>query len=384
MSAGDETTVADADSEELLALREAVRDFLAARSDEAAVREVMIGERGYDEKVWSQMAEQLGLQSLVLPEAHGGDDAGFVALSVVLEEMGRALLPAPFFSSVVLAATALVAAGDDEAAGRLLPGIAAGTTLATLAAPGPDGAWHTGEGALAVAASPADGGGLVLDGTAGIVLDGATADEILLVVAAPEGPTLVSVPGDASGLTRTALRTLDPTRRFASLTLAQTPATVIGQPGAAGPVLAQVLDVATAALAAEQVGGARACLETATAYAKDRVQFGRQIGSFQAVKHKLADMLARVQLADAAAREAAAVLDGADPEGDPGVASAVAHIVASEAYMSVAAENIQVHGGIGFTWEHPAHLYFRRAKSSQLLFGGPNAYHERLLARVGI
>ncbi|MDT3441979.1 MULTISPECIES: acyl-CoA dehydrogenase family protein [unclassified Pseudofrankia] len=372
---------------ELEELRAATRDFLTAKADEAAVRAAAASDRGYDEKVWAQMAEQLGLQALALPAEHGGDGAGMTALSVVLGELGRVLLPAPFFSSVVLAGTALAAAGDADAARRLLPGIAAGTTLAALAAPGRDGGWDLdgadARGGLAVAAEPGQCG-VTLDGSAPLVVDGAGADVVLVVAAGPAGPTLCAVDGTAVGLTRTSLPTLDLTRRVARLDFWSTPATVVGEPGGAAGVLRRVLDVATAALAAEQVGGARACLDAATAYAKDRVQFGRPIGTFQAVKHKCADMFTRIQVADAAAREAAAALDGAAGAPDPGVAAAVAHVVCSEAFMAVAAENIQVHGGIGFTWEHPAHLYFRRAKSSQLLFGGPAVYHERLLARAGM
>jgi len=366
---------------ELAELRTAVRDFLSAKSGEEQVRQVMESERGYDEAVWAQMAEQLGLQALALPAEHGGDGYGFVELAVVLEEMGRALLPSPFLSTIVLAGSALVAAGDAGAQAAHLPGIATGKTTATLAVAEADGAWDT--ASLATTAIRGDKG-WTLRGEKCFVLDGATADLILVVARTDEGPTLFSVGGDAPGLTRTPLRTLDATRRLARLDLADVPAVAVGEPGAAAAVVDRVLDLAMTALAAEQVGGARACLEASASYARERVQFGRPIGSFQAVKHKCADMLVRLQLADAAAREAADAVAGVDGAPDPGVAAAVAHVVCSEAYMFVAAENIQVHGGIGFTWEHPAHLYYRRAKSSQLLFGGPAVYYERLLSRMGV
>ncbi|ONH55520.1 acyl-CoA dehydrogenase [Frankia sp. CcI49] len=386
MSESAGTTGGEADGTELEELRSAIRDFLATKSHEAAVRAAIVSDRGYDEKVWTQMAEQLGLQSLALPEEYGGDGFGYVALGVVLEELGRALLPAPFFSSVVLAGTALVAAGDAEAAGRILPGVAAGTTTATLAVPDRDGHWEVASaaGLLGVTATAAGGRSITLDGSAPLVLDGSTADVVLVVADTKDGPALFAVDGAAPGLTRTGLRTLDLTRRFARLNFAGTPATVVGEPGSAAQVVGRVLDVATTALAAEQAGAARACLEASTSYAKERMQFGRPIGTFQAVKHKCADMLTRVQIADAAAREAAAALDGVEGAPEPAVAAAVAHVVCSEGFMAVAAENIQVHGGIGFTWEHAAHLYYRRAKSSQLLFGGPAVYHERLLARAGV
>ncbi|HMD23944.1 MAG TPA: acyl-CoA dehydrogenase family protein, partial [Streptosporangiaceae bacterium] len=192
-------------------------------------------------------------------------------------------------------------------------------------------------------------------------------------------------PGQADDtLTRTALRTLDLTRPMAALQFSDTPATLIGAAGAGAAALDAVLDLAMTALAAEQAGAARACLEASAAYARERHQFGRPIGSFQAVKHKCADMLVKVELAQAAATEAARAAAG-DPDAAPlPQAAAVAHAVCSESLMFVAAENIQVHGGIGFTWEHHAHLYFRRAKASQLMFGGPGFYFEHLLRRSGL
>jgi alkylation response protein AidB-like acyl-CoA dehydrogenase len=366
---------------ELEELRATVRGFLAAKSGEEQVREAMDSERGHDPALWSQMAEQLGLQGLALPAEHGGDGYGFTELAVVLEELGRALTPSPFLATVVLAASALIAAEDEKAQAANLPGIAAGTTTAALAVAEADGTWDTGE--LSTTATRS-GEGWTLDGEKWFVLDGATADLLLVVARAEEGPSLFAVNGDAAGLVRTPLNTLDPTRRLARLDLAGVPAIPVGEPGSAAGVVSTVFDRATTALAAEQVGGARACLETSVAYARERMQFGRPIGSFQAVKHKCADMLVRVQLADAAAREAADAQAGVEGSPDPSEAAAIAHAVCSEAYMFVATENIQVHGGIGFTWEHPAHLYFRRAKSSQLLFGGPAAYYERLLDRAGV
>ena len=364
---------------ELGELATAVRSFLAARSDEQAVRAAVESERGYDEKVWRQLSEQLGLPALALPAEHGGDGFGAVELGVVMREMGRALLPSPFLATVVLAATAVQACGDAGAMAELLPGIATGTTTATLAVPDPSGSWEVG-GALGVRADR-DG---ALRGTAPLVLDGADAAVVLVVAAGPDGPTLYRVDATAPGLTRTPLPTLDPTRRMARLDFAAVPARVLGTSGTAAGTVARVLEVATTALAAEQVGGAQACLEASTAYAKDRVQFGRPIGSFQAVKHKCADMFTKLRVADAAAREAADAVAGVPGAPPAAVAAAVAHAVCSEAYLAVAAENIQVHGGIGFTWEHPAHLYFRRAKASQLLFGGPAVYYERLLAAEGV
>jgi len=226
------------------------------------------------------------------------------------------------------------------------------------------------------------GGGWALTGKKSFVIDGAIADLVLVMARSIAGPSLFAVDRGAPGLHAEPMTTLDPTRAMAVLTFDQVPAVLIGAEGQGGRLMSRVLDLASVALAAEQAGGARRCLEMSAGYARTRFQFGRPIGSFQAVKHKCADMLVRVELAEATAREAARLADEAAAEFP--VAAATAHICCSQAYMFAAAENIQVHGGIGFTWEHPAHLYFRRAKSSELLFGGPAVYHERLLDRLGI
>ncbi|WP_333736694.1 acyl-CoA dehydrogenase family protein [Streptomyces sp. IBSBF 2806] len=365
---------------ELRELRAAVREFLDAKSPEEAVRKLMESEPRFDPAVWAQAADQLRLPALAIPEEYGGDGFGLVELGVVLEEMGRALFCAPFFATVVLAAQALLASGDEEACARFLPGFASGRTTATLAVAEEHGSWDP---AMVSARAVPDGdGGWTLDGRKCFVVDGTTADLVLVVARTVAGPTLFAVQRDAAGLAAEPMETLDATRAMARLTLHAVPATLVGAQGAGGRIMAKVLDIASVGLAAEQAGGARRCLETSADHARVRHQFGRPIGSFQAVKHKCADMLVQVELAEAAGREAARLADEDSP--DFPVAAAVAHACCSRAYMVAAMENIQVHGGIGFTWEHPAHLYFRRAKSSQLLFGGPAVYHERLLDRLGI
>ncbi|MFD9189365.1 acyl-CoA dehydrogenase family protein [Streptomyces phaeochromogenes] len=371
-----------ADESELLELRSSVREFLEAKSPEEAVRKLMESEPRFDPAVWAQAADQLRLPGLVIPEEYGGDGFGPVELGVVLEEMGRALLCAPFFATVVLAAQALLASGDSEACARHLPGIASGRTTATLAVAEDSGSWDP---ALISARAVPDGGGdgaWRLSGRKAFVIDGTTADLLLVVARTVAGPSLFAVDRRATGLEAEPMETLDATRAMARLTFDAVPATLVGADGAGGRVMAKVLDIATVGLAAEQAGGARRCLETSADYARTRHQFGRPIGSFQAVKHKCADMLVQVELAEAASREAARLAAEGAP--DFPVAAAVAHACCSRAYVFAAMENIQVHGGIGFTWEHPAHLYFRRAKSSQLLFGGPAVYYERLLDRLGI
>jgi alkylation response protein AidB-like acyl-CoA dehydrogenase len=376
------TTTAIAGAEELEDLRLSVRSLLADKSDESRVREVMESDLGYDASVWRQLADQVGVQSLAVPEHHGGAGFGQVELGVALRELGRALVPGPFFSSVVLGAGALLAAQDESAMAAHLPGIAAGTTLATLAVIETDGQWRT-HGFTTRAREDGEAS-WTLDGEKSLVLDAVGADLYVVAADTPHGPGLFLVESGAAGLEVTGLRALDPTRRVGRLTLTGTPAAALGRPGNGTAALEHLLDRATAALAAEQVGAARACLEMSVAYARQRVQFGRPIGSFQAVKHMCADMFTRLEVAEAAATEAARAVDGLPDAPPAGEAAAVAHAVCSEAFMFIAQQTIQVHGGIGFTWEHPAHLYFRRAKVSQLMFGGPAVYYERLLERWGV
>ena len=360
-------------------LRKTVRQFLDAKSPESAVREQMETERGFDDGVWAQMGEQMGLQGLAIPEEYGGSGYGFIELGIVLEEMGRSLLCAPFFSTAVLAATTLIHSGDDAAKAAHLPGIASGETIATLAFTEPSGKWD--ESGITMEATPA-GDGFALSGTKMYVLDGHTADLVLVAARTAEGVSLFAVDGDASGLTRTPLSTMDQTRKQAKLEFDATPATLVGTAGQGWDVLSTVLDLAAVALAAEQVGGAQKVLEMAVEYAKVRVQFGRPIGSFQAIKHKCADMLLEVESAKSAAYYGMWCASEMNDE-LPSVAS-LAKAYCSEAYFHATAENIQIHGGIGFTWEHPAHLYFKRAKSSELLFGDPTYHRELLAQRIGI
>ena len=361
-------------SEDQDELRRFVRQFLEEKSPESAVRELMAAERGYDEAVWRQMAGQLGLQGIAISESHGGGGFTFRELALVLEEMGRALLCAPYFSTVVLAASALSRSGDEAACGELLPAIAAGGCIATLAFEEDDEA----HGAVAVA----DGSGWRLRGEKSYVLDGHVADVVLVAARSPHGLGLFRCSGDAEGLGRELLPTLDLTRKQARLTFAGTPAVAVGRLGNGAAVLDGVLQLAAVALAAEQVGGAQRCLDTAVAYAKERMQFGRPIGSFQAIKHRCADLLLETETARSAAYYAAWCAATGDE--DLPVAAAMAKAQCSDAYYRAAAENIQILGGIGFTWEHPAHLYFKRAKASQLMFGDPAHHRARLADLVGL
>jgi alkylation response protein AidB-like acyl-CoA dehydrogenase len=366
-------------SEEQEELRKSVRRFLEDKSPETEVRRLMETEEGYDSAVWDQMAQQLGLQGLAIPEEFGGSGYGYVELIVVLEEMGRALLCAPYFSTVALAANALLASGDEQAKKDLLPGLASGDTIATVAFTEDSGRWDE-AGITATATKSA--GGWTLDGHKMFVIDGHIANLILVAARTGDSVSLFAVDGNAAGLTRTALSTMDQTRKQARLELSSTPGRLVGGEGEGWPILSKMLDLAAVALAAEQVGGAQKVLEMAVEYAKVRVQFGRPIGSFQAIKHKCADMLLEVESAKSAAYYAGWA--AAEDNDELPVVASLAKAYCSDAYFHATAENIQIHGGIGFTWEHPAHLYFKRAKSSELLFGDPTYHRELLAQRIGI
>ncbi|PIE32615.1 MAG: acyl-CoA dehydrogenase [Ilumatobacter coccineus] len=366
-------------TEEQEELRSIIRSFMEDKSSEREVRDLMETDQGYDPAVWSQMAEQMGLQSIHIPEEYGGQGFGYVELGIVLEEMGRALLCAPYFSTVVLAANALLQSGDEDAKAAHLPGIASGETIATVAVTEPSGKWD--ESGVTMEASPS-ADGYTLSGVKSFVIDGHIADLIIVVARTEAGISLFAVDGDADGLTRTLLSTMDQTRKQAKLEFDGVAATLIGTDGGGWDVMSTVLDLAAVGLAAEQVGGAQFVLEMAVQYAKDRVQFNRPIGSFQAIKHKCADMLLEVESAKSAAYYGtwcASVMND-----ELASVASLAKAYCSEAYFSTTAENIQIHGGIGFTWEHPAHLYFKRAKSSELMFGDPTYHRELLAQRIGI
>lgn len=323
-------------NEEHLALRDAVRSLLA-KSD--------------DEELWARLCGDIGVSGFAIPERFGGF-GGLAETHVVLEELGRTLTPAPLLGSVV-ATQALLASGDE----RLLPGIADGTTLAALVWTGADGRWDPDEVAVTATGT--------LDGTAHYVLDGDLADVLLVAARTDDGVDLFEVDPAQDGVEREHVTTMDLTRRLAVVRLTG----AVGR--RLGPAkLAEVRDIACAALSAEQVGTAARALELTVEHTKTRVQFGRPIGSFQALKHRMADLHVLVETARSASY--AAVRDG-----DP-VSAAVAKVYCSEALCQVAAEMVQLHGGIAITWEHDAHLYFKRAHGSAHLFGSPSQHIARL------
>jgi alkylation response protein AidB-like acyl-CoA dehydrogenase len=372
-------------SEEQEELRRTVRQFLESKSPETEVRRLMETTEGYDPAVWKQMGQELGLQSIAIPEAYGGQGFSFIELGIVLEEQGRVLLCAPYFSSVVLAANAILNAGTEDQKKDLLPGIASGDTIATLAFTEPSGKWDA--AGITMEANENVGGEFTLSGEKMFVLDGFTADLIVVVArqagtSGSDGIQFFTVRGDADGLNRTSLSTMDLTRKQAKLEFNNVAATPLGSTQDGFAAFSKTLDQAAVALSNEMMGGAQKVLEMAVEYAKVRVQFGRPIGSFQAIKHKCADMLLEVESGKSAAYYASWA--AAEDNEELPVVAALSKAYCSEAYFHATAENIQIHGGIGFTWEHPAHLYFKRAKSSEIYLGDPTYHRELLAQRIGI
>lgn len=366
-------------TEEQGELRKGLRRLLEKTSGSAELRRLLETDLGYDPELWDLMAKQVGLQGLAIPEEYGGSGFGWMEQVAVFEEMGAALLSSPYLASVALGAPMILHSDDGQAKRDLLPGIASGAVVATLALAEDAGLWAAQEVAL-TATRTAEG--WRLDGHKSFVLDGMAADLILVVATTPDGPSTFAVNGAAAGLTRRRLETMDPTRRLARLEFAQTLARQIGTSAGTVAALSRTLDLAAVALAAEQVGGAARCLEMSVEHAKTRIQFGQPIGTFQAIKHKCADMLLDVELARSAAYYGGwAATENLD---ELPVAASLAKAFCSQAYFHVAAENIQIHGGMGFTWEHDAHLYFKRAKSSGLLLGDAGYHREALAARLGI
>jgi len=334
---------------------------------------------GYDADVWRQMSRDLGLTAIHIPESYGGQGFGVSELAIATEEMGRALLCAPYFASTVMGATAIMKAGLEDQKQTLLPGIAAGEVIATLAFTEEHGRWEA--EAVAMTATHEDGK-YVLNGAKSFVLDGQSADLVVVVARRPDskgtdGLSFFTVAGHAAGLERVLLKSTDPTRKLAKLTFSNVEAVLLGEEdNAAGP-LRDTLDIAAICLANEMVGGAERLLEDAVAYANMRVQFGRPIASFQSLKHKAADMLMEVELAKSGAYYAAAAADEGDE--DVSALASLAKASAADTYMQTAIHAVQIHGGIGFTWENDTHLWFKRAKSSEVFLGGSDYHRERLM-----
>ncbi|MFD3533851.1 acyl-CoA dehydrogenase family protein [Streptomyces sp. NPDC058664] len=351
-------------TEEQEELRSAVRALLGRHPGGAA---------------WGPLTGQIGVAGLAVPEEYGGAGCGAVEVHVVMEELGRELSPVPCLGSAVLAVRALLASGDGAACARLLPELASGALVGTLAW-AERGSWDPSD--VRAGAVPGPGGTWRVTGVKDHVLDGAGAGLLLVAARTAAGVSLFEVPGDGAGVDRAAVVTMDTGRAQARVTLTAAEGRLVGAEGDGDRVLRHVLDLACAALAAEQVGAASRCLERTVAYVGERVQFGRPIGSFQAVKHRLADAYVLVEAARSAALGASFAAAADSPE-LPRLAAA-AKSACSEAFSTVAGEMIQLHGGIGITWEHDAHRYFKRAHGSAQLFGPPARHRARLAAGLGL
>ncbi len=364
--------------EERAALRDAVRRLLADYSTEADVRRIMETPEAYDRDLWRRLAE-MGIAGLVIDEVYGGAGAGPLELEAVMEEAGATLLCSPLLGSSVLAAELVRALGDEAAMQRLLPGIADGTCIVAAVLTGDGGCW-TPEG-VELSAKTVDGAWR-LDGAASYVMHAQNADVLLVLAASDAGQQVFEVSPKAAGVSIAALPTFDHTLRLARITFANTSATPLNSTHPVEGAVQQALNLALVALAGEQAGAAKRCLDFTVDYAKTRIQFGRPIGGFQAIKHMAADLLLESESATSAARNAAAKLAGGAADADAAVS--LAAFACADAFVQVAADAIQMHGGIAFTWEHPAHLYLRRARSGAQLFGGSNVHRERYLKGLEI
>lgn len=357
-----------------------LRRMLADRAPVKEARRLMETDAGWERESWQALNSSLGLTAVRIPEEYGGFGFGFGELCIVLEEMGRAIVCAPYFATAVLGAGAIINAGTHEQKAALLPGIASGETTATLASAEDSGNWEAASTTLTATPS---GAGYVLNGHKNFVIDGHTADVIVVLARAPgssgdAGLSLFTVSGDAAGLSRRLLKTQDPTRKLARLTFDNVEAALLGTEGAAAAPFARTITEATVCLTNEMVGGAERLREDSLAYAMMRMQFGKPIASFQSMKHKAADMLLDVELAKSAAYYAAAALD--DGDADVVAMASLAKAGASDAYTQTAVHAVQIHGGIGFTWDNDTHLWFKRAKSSEVLFGDAH-YHREVMMR---
>lgn len=346
-----------------------VSRFLQEKSPPSAVRQLMDNDTGYDADVWRQLCAEVGLAGTHIPEAYGGFGFGPIELGIAAEEMGRYLYCGPFFASTVMAAYALLHNAGEAAKSELLPGIADGSSLATLVLDNLNAPELVGQ---AIAAHEGR-----LSGSAPLVLDAQVASRLLVMARQGDGLGLFSLPADTPGVTIQAVQALDPTRKLARIEFAEAAAEQIGEVTAAS--LDATWDHICVALSHEMIGGAQHLLESTIEYTKIRYQFGRPIGSFQGLKHRCADLLMEVELAKAATHHAARCL--AAGEGEPYVASMV-KAMAADTYMKAAKEAIQMRGGIGFTWEEDTHLWYKRAKSSEVFMGTPNLHRERMMTVI--
>jgi alkylation response protein AidB-like acyl-CoA dehydrogenase len=348
-------------------LRTAVRKFCAENLDQAAVRRLMEADVRFDPAVWRRLGTELGVLGMSVPEADGGVGGSLVDQAVAVEEFGSALACGPLFGTVYLAIPALVACTAGPARDEILAALVEGERTAAFAVADHAGAFDASRVTVTVDADR-------VTGTADRLVDADAAEVILLAAKGSDGISLYAV--DAAHTTRTPLVTMDLTRPQATVIVDGAPARLLAGPAEAERVITHALQVGAALLAVEQVGAAQHLLDLSVEYATSRLQFGRQIGSFQAIKHKLADMLVDLEHARSTAYHAVwALTEGSD---DPALAASIAQATCSAAFSRIAADTIQVHGGIGFTWEHQAHLYFKRAATDAALLGSAEQHRARV------
>ena len=354
-------------------LRRAVRKFSAENFDEPTVRRLMESEPPFDPKSWTRLGTELGVLGVSVPEADGGVGGTLVDQAVAVEELGAALACGPLFGTVFLAIPALVAAPAGAVRDELLTALVEGRRTAAFAVHDQAGGFDP--AAVAVTAS-GSGDDCTLTGTIEQAVDAGAADEILVAATNADGLALYAVDATGQGVERTSLLVIDPTRPQAAVRFTDAPARLVAGPEEAERVITHALQVGSALLAVEQVGAAQHLLDVAVQYAKERLQFGRQIGSFQAVKHRLADMMVDLEHARSTAYHAVwALTDGSD---DPALAASIAQATCSAAFSRIAADAIQTLGGIGFTWEHQAHLYLKRATTDAALLGSAEQHRARV------
>ncbi len=373
-------------SEEQLAIAESARAFLDEHGSSARLRAAIESPEGWDAGQWRAMAHEMGWLGVAAPERFGGSDLGLVELAILHEEVGRTLTAPLLFPTLGLALPALMSAGCEARQAEYLPRLIDGDIRAAVCLTGASGAPVPEDVAVRL---EADENGWRLDGAAEFVLMGHAAN-LLVVVARTEGSkgwdglSLLTMAADTPGIIVERLTSLDLTRPFSRVRFDQVRVSddaLLGAPGQAADAVRRMLAIGAVMLAAEQLGGAERSLEITTDYAKQRVQFGRVIGSFQAIKHKLADMMLAVESARSALSYAVRLLDTPDAMEE---AAATASAACSEAFLQCAGDAIQIHGGIGFTWEHDAHLYFKRARASAALFGGPAHHYETIARLIGL
>jgi alkylation response protein AidB-like acyl-CoA dehydrogenase len=377
-------------TEEQLMIQDTAQAFLAEVSDSEAIRRAMVLDQGYEPELWQRICNEMYWQTIHIPEQYGGMGLGYVELVAMLEQMGRYLLCSPFYSTVCLATNALLVAGSEEQKQQYLSQICEGSLTATLAYTSSNGLWNADAVQTTV---KKEGDRFVLNGSFRYVPDGHTSGLIIMAARSEDsmgeqGISLFAVPADTDGIERNWLPTMDQTRKQAEIILTNVslPITALmGEEGQAWPHLEKVIELATVAVAAEQVGGAQQVLDLTVDYTKERVQFGRPVAGFQAVKHIAADMMLKTEVSRSAVYYAACVaqeaLTGGSLAEELSEAASVAKSYCSDSYFKNAGDAIQLHGGVGFTWEYDVHLYFKRAKSSEVFLGN-GVYHREKVAQL--